>query len=361
MPSIFAIIKKSGVGVSPCQRHVLDVEDFFPNAGGDQNQGESTFEYPRPDRPIITLKPLGPDSGPSIFRYFIDGSRRIQKVAEIVVGGRFYPMLAGQVGVAVTFRDPDSNKLSPLRDYCDFPRVIALPDRLGDEIATIQKKLDSMLSLPFRVLAYDTSHIDRNPNDLAASRIMREMLDLEVDMVERLALSGRLSPSNLLVRDGPLQIRRTKATPIVFEHAIGVSKTFSTNAPVKTGSRPLDVGSLVTDLNLFDRTKCYKLDMVDKSIAFWYVRLHRKEQVPNPALDGVVKIEKIVQSYEHDQDGLDRDVLDTISRHLFEERNVTPYGSDSRWANHIYPIYLTERFLKSSLDSNIKFSGYFRE
>jgi len=190
---------------------------------------------------------------------------------------------------------------------------------------------------------------------------MREMLDLEVETVEKLAMSGRLCPSALLVRDGPLQIRKSKATPRVFEHAIGVSKTFSTNAPVKKGSRPQDVGSLVTNLDLFDRTKCYKLDMSDKSVAFWYVRLHRKEHVPNPALDGVVKVEKIVQPYEIDQDGLDRDLLDTISLYLFEERNVTPYGADSRWANHIYPIYLTERFLKSNLDSDVKFSGYFKE
>ena len=40
--------------------------------------------------------------------------------------------------------------------------------------------------------------------------------------------------------------------------------------------------------------------------------------------------------------------------HLMNERNPVCYGTDGRWANHIYPIYLTERYIKSQyLSSNL--------
>ena len=360
MPSLFALIRKSGVDVSRCQRYDLDIEDFFAFPQPDTSHSESVFELPRPDQAIQSLPPQSSDRLPTILRYFIDGSRRVQKVAEIVVGGRFFPMLAGQIGVAVTERSEADRRIRPVREFCKIRNVLALPDKLGDELADIQDRISQDFPVPFHVLPYDTSKLDRNPNDLAVIAIMTEMLDQEIDQVTAMAASGLLLPDRLLVRDGPLQFRRKLPNPSAYQHAIGISKTFSTNAPIKKGARPLDVGSLVKDLDLYDRTKCYKLEMQDKTIAFWYLRLHPRKLMPNP-LDGVIKIEKICQEREVDEDGVERDLIDVISRHVFEERNVTAYGTDRRWANHIYPVYLTERFVKASMDSDVKFSGYFKE
>lgn len=39
--------------------------------------------------------------------------------------------------------------------------------------------------------------------------------------------------------------------------------------------------------------------------------------------------------------------IDTISAHLINEAYPVCYGKDSRWANHLYPIYVTEVFCKS--------------
>ena len=47
------------------------------------------------------------------------------------------------------------------------------------------------------------------------------------------------------------------------------------------------------------------------------------------------------------ENGLPSDEVDTISANIVWERLPTCYGSDVRWANHLYPIYLTERCLKS--------------
>ena len=358
MPSIFAIIKKSGIDVSKCQRFTLEADDFVPFGQQDTSSSESVFEIPIPDTSIRSLPPTSPDRPPTILRYFIDGSRRVQKVAEIVVGGRFFPMLAGQIGVAGTERREPGNKLVPIRPYCTIKNLISLPDKLGEELDDIRRRISAEFPVPFEVVSYGNDP-ERNPNDLAVQAIMKHMLETEISTVTAIASSGLLGPDALLVRDGPLQFRRP-INKSAFQHVVGVSKSFSTNTPIKRGGKPQDVGSLVKDLDLFDRTKCYKLEMSDKTVAFWYMRIHPKSSVPNP-LDGVIKVEKIAQDDEETDGGVDRDLVDVISRHLFEERNVTPYGTDRRWANHIYPIYATERFLKASLDSELKFSGYFRE
>lgn len=44
---------------------------------------------------------------------------------------------------------------------------------------------------------------------------------------------------------------------------------------------------------------------------------------------------------------IDTDIIDMISANLIREAHPVCYGSDSRWANHLYPIYLTESFCKS--------------
>ena len=75
----------------------------------------------------------------------------------------------------------------------------------------------------------------------------------------------------------------------------------------------------------------------------------------NP-LAGVLKIEILAHGDEK-ENGLDKDRVDSLSAMIMSERNVTPYGSDTRWANHLYPIYLTESFLKSGFLSDIYFKG----
>ena len=75
----------------------------------------------------------------------------------------------------------------------------------------------------------------------------------------------------------------------------------------------------------------------------------------NP-LAGIIKVEVLANGDEQ-ENGLDRDRVDQLSALILSERNVTPYGSDNRWANHIYPIYLTELYLKSGFLSDVYFKG----
>ena len=74
------------------------------------------------------------------------------------------------------------------------------------------------------------------------------------------------------------------------------------------------------------------------------MRDKRKTLTP---FDGVVKVEKILMD-EEIKYGIDSDTIDLISANILNERNPTCYGTDKRWANHLYPVYLTETFVKSN-------------
>ena len=48
-----------------------------------------------------------------------------------------------------------------------------------------------------------------------------------------------------------------------------------------------------------------------------------------------------------------------ISANIINERNPTCYGIDRRWANHLYPVFLTETFVKSKYISSDVFLQLF--
>jgi len=50
---------------------------------------------------------------------------------------------------------------------------------------------------------------------------------------------------------------------------------------------------------------------------------------------------------EENEYGIDSDLVNMLSALLINERNPVCYGTDLRWANHLYPVYLTEKYVKS--------------
>ena len=74
--------------------------------------------------------------------------------------------------------------------------------------------------------------------------------------------------------------------------------------------------------------------------------------------NGVIKVEKILMDEEHGI-GIDSDEIDLLSATLINERTPTCYGTDKRWANHLYPVFLTESFVKSKYMSTEMFLHLF--
>jgi len=64
-------------------------------------------------------------NGTPLFKYFLDGSRRTYKVDDIAYGKRLYPIIAGQIGVAVCER-ADKHTFKPVN--LKNPLVISIPD-----------------------------------------------------------------------------------------------------------------------------------------------------------------------------------------------------------------------------------------
>ena len=149
----------------------------------------------------------------------------------------------------------------------------------------------------------------------------------------------------------------------VFQNVVGVSKSFNPNLRGVLRSKNRQIGNYLTNLRFGERTPVFVYDVEGTrrskiKIGAWYIRIHPKENLKRP-LDGVIKIEKIATTRRQCEDGFDTAMINEISKSILIERNVTCYGNDQRWPNHLYPIYLTETLLKNTFVSNDFFLNIF--
>ncbi|MHB1627260.1 MAG: hypothetical protein ACYCVB_02610, partial [Bacilli bacterium] len=208
------------------------------------------------------------------------------------------------------------------------------------------------------ILPYKTSKSDDNKfEDRATACVQDRMIEGEKKLVVELVREGKLNQNNYLIKDGSLEYRPTKEDKADkkryqtfknnYNWVIGVSKNFNPEVCEDINGKPNP--GFIADLPLYHRTPVaeYENPMLgDIKFAVWYIRLRDKKQTRTP-FDGILKVEKILVTEEEVETGIDSEQVDTLSAYLINERNPVCYGSDLRWANHIYPIYLTESFVKS--------------
>ena len=342
------------------------------NARGETNPSRNYSSLVEKSRQMIRL-------GVQYLTYFLDGSRRVFKVDDIAYGksgGRkiFYPVIAGQVGIACCRRR--NKKLVP--EKFDRRFLLALPDiadanRLSGFWAACTKKLndvDALRRLDIRfeeILRYNTSRDEKKFEDRAVAQIMSFMNKREQETVAELVRDGKLNQNNYLVKDGsleylPLDKKADKQAIRRFKNnycwVLGVSKTFNPDACLD--ARKKANHGFIAELPLHHRTPaiCFEnRDLFgDAKFAVWYIRLRDKLRTP---FDGVIKVEKMLVTEEELKYGMNSEAIDMLSALLINERNPVCYGSDLRWANHLYPIYLTEMFIKSKYISTSGFLQLF--
>jgi len=297
------------------------------------------------------------------FRLFMDGSRRTYKIADIRISSQVFPMIAGQVGVAVCKRD--NRHLS----MCSFTlqTVLAIPDRTGRDNKTpkefkayqteLQKKLNEAQNRVKidKVLLYSTAQ-NENYENKGIACIQDYMIECEKDTVNKLVQERILNDRVWLIKDGSLEYNRIydKNNPFVFsriqsnyKRVVGVSKSF--NPELIKLKKKTSASGMVADLKPYQRTPAamYQTERAEGKFAIWYVRLREARRGRGP-YDGIVKVERILTSKEECENGLDTSSVDNISAWLINERNPVCYGKDDRWANHLYPMYLTETFIKNN-------------
>ena len=342
-----------------------------------RNLGETTFH-----KTSINLKPLADQlyvlGEESLLKYFLDGSRHVFKVDDISYNKQVFPVVAGQIGVGCCRRI--NKRMQKERFYREL--VLALPNKANadgwnDEAyfaSKVSKLNDSeelkRLGLQFSaILPYATSDTSLKLESLAIGVIQDYMIEAEKRMVQELVKDKCLGQDAYLLKDGSLEYKEMRSGREDFrllqkiKHnycwVIGVSKQFNPESCLDhTGKTN---ANYIADLPVFHRTPVAKYEnrefMGDVQFGVWYIRLRDKRRTKTP-FDGVVKVEKIMMDEEIEK-GLDSDVVNLISANIINDRAPTCYGTDHRWANHLYPVFLTEAYIKSKYISTETFLQLF--
>ncbi|WP_146208694.1 hypothetical protein [Azospirillum sp. TSO22-1] len=349
------------------EKRNLDEDPYSEYSESDQRIRGKLFESPE-NRTIRTVPTTGVDEKtPSILTYFMDGSRRVFRFSDIILtDGRYFPVLAGQVGVAVLKRCEDGS-LSPMRQYVRYENILVLPNTIdGPDQQAMRDALSTSMKVQFQIADYEAGSSGGNASEdyinKGTKRILDLMHDLELGAVASMMANRDLRDDAMLVIDGSLQFRkevldRNKFPIGQLGNMVGVSKSFTPSQPVAGMKGGKHLGTILQELEFGQRTPVFKAgdDAYAKILGVWYLRIRPRQKMSSP-LAGVVKVEVLANGSETD-DGLNGDRVDHLSALILSERNVTPYGSDNRWANHLYPIHLTESYLKSGFLSDVYFKG----
>ena len=176
-------------------------------------------------------------------------------------------------------------------------------------------------------------------------------------MIFELAEAGKLSDQEYLIKDGSLEYRDDAISEIKWknlegrlQYVVGVSKSFNEDLfEVKIKSQKQSAASFISCLKVNQRTQAFLYEpqgrMTGPKFAVWYVRI-RDQRLGQSIFDGVLKVEMHLIGKEQ-QLGKNTLEINRITEALLRERNPVCYGADSRWANHIYPVFVTEKYLKS--------------
>lgn len=315
---------------------------------------------------------------PPIFTYFLDGSRRTFKVDDISYKNQVFPIIAGQIGVGCCERR--NKKLK----QCLFNKklVIALPTIASQDdwqrdvfFANLCKEINEDFYLKknkiffSEILKYSIKKgEEENLENKGIAVIQDLMIQTEIDMVIELVKNKKLNSRNYLLKDGSLEYRvdnfRNNTRELNsfknnYTYVVGVSKSFN---PVNCHDKNKKNNSnSIAELPLFHRTpvNLYTSPRLNgMKYAVWYLRIRERKYTYN-TFDGILKIEKILVNDKQQEEGLDTEEVDFITANIINERNPTCYGNDLRWANHLYPVYMTEMYIKSKYMSNTMFLNLF--
>ena len=340
--------------------------------GETDNSLKSTKDLSQYAESILSDKPL--------FTYFLDGSRRIYKIDDIEYAHRLFPIVAGQIAVACCQRvSPSEFKKTILKCFS----VLALPSiaisgqshekqYLGSLIEKINNQ-DRMVRFNVGIsdlLTYKSDLKDGEGDDYVdrgRAKIQDKMIESEKQIVDELVKKNLLNEDNYLIKDGSLQYGTASSGSFKdmatyrsnYRCVIGASKSF--NPEFSKNNKGKSNASAIAQLPLFHRTPAmrYQIDRIGEvHFSIWYVRIRKKEYTDSP-FSGILKIEKVLVTDDEIEFGLETSEIDRITANIINERNPVCYGKDQRWANHLYPVYLTESYIKSQYLSDLHFINLF--
>lgn len=308
----------------------------------------------------------------SKLKYFLDGSRHIYKTSDIIINGVVYPVVAGQIIVGCCSREGRVIGVEYPKQMFKREIVLALPDKfdidkLGPNYFKLQlDKMNEALREKYKentvqfdqLIPYNADELSSEDKNIgrdkylhrAISVIQNEMMDQEQLMVQYLCKTNLLGVDSWLVKDGTLEYKKdfsnrkdvnldiAQYTDHI-QHVIGVSKLFIAEL---LSYQEKKIGQIIAQLPPQSRTNAYIFKHDNHNYCIWYLRLRNNPRPINHFSD-VIKIEFLLL----DEKAVSSQIIDNISKHLLNEATPVCFGKDSRWGNHLYPIYLTERYCKS--------------
>lgn len=312
-----------------------------------------------------------------IFRYFLDGSRRTYKVDDIAIGKKIFPVVAGQIVVGCCERK-DRETFKPYllhhRIVLSMPTDFDIDDEnINNNFCKLYcEKVNTYLSsTPFFVnngiklhdlFLYQTDGFSEDPGkdkylNRAVAKIQNEMTDEEQIIVNKLCENNLLDDDNFLLKDGSIEynprfsnldISKWNLLRSNYKYVVGVSKSFDPELiPDFEGHK---LSKTIASLKPFQRTKVYRYESQHSKSTFavWYLRL-RNSDFRETHFSDVVKCEMVLSN---DTDQIRTSLIDLISANIIREAYPVCFGNDTRWANHLYPVYLTETYCKSHYVNN---------
>jgi len=365
MPKLIDIIREDGgLRCMPTLRRTLDEDTSFDTDDNKNknNDGPLTvpFEDPKIEYKTITVGDVLPAGNNPIFKYFLDGSRRTYHVMDVWLNNKTFPIIGAQIGVAV-INKIKSGKYRPVKGFSKNYNLIAIPDKIEDADRDIISDAikNKFKKFKFDIIKYNTKkEKDIKLLDLALAKIIGEMHKNEIKTIDEMISNDYLNENELMIVDGSLMFGHQKIEPARFKNVIGVSKTFNLSQSYGKGKKQNDIGTLVKRLNYGERTQVFKSDLNNHIIGIWYLRIRQKSKM-NSQIQGIIKIEVFASDIIEQENGINGSRVEIISKALLRERNITCYGKDSRWAQHLYPIFLAESYIKSRYTNSKSFLGAF--
>lgn len=321
--------------------------------------------------------------GKPLFRFFLDGSRKVYKVDDIQYDNKVYPVVSGQISVACCERN-----MAKDNSFDSFHHIeekvystICLPvtaNSVGVDnrvfFGNLYKKIIESPTVQNRInlqkVLYYYTKVEGNETleNKAIACIQDEMVDCEKSIVASLMSRHLLTQDRYLIKDGSIQYKAMKTGDYKelakirsnYRHVVGVSKSF--NPDLMKDKKGQSNAGEIARLPLFHRTPAFLWKPGEEwgnvNFAIWYVRIRDAKYTATP-YSGIVKIEKMLMTGAENEHGLSSDEIDLISANIINERNPVCYGNDSRWANHLYPVYMTESYCKSRFVSDQYFINLF--
>lgn len=309
------------------------------------------FESPKPTTEQIEIQESYP-SKRHLFRYFVDGSMRTTNAGHIVDNEqRYLPIFIAQIAVAATRLDEGEIRVEEYQNE----NVFFLPDTFPEEDKAeakyrVQNAAQSShwpLDLDFDCYVLEEQV---EPMEAARKKVLSRMHGMEIGLIKDLADSEKITRDNMLMIDGSLQFyNNLDRAREAFRNVVGVAKSFDLHQRIGNSRKSPHVGALVAGLEHRHRTPARKVTVPrsDLMIGAWYLRLHSAKHMAGLAVDdGVVKVELFPDGRAGEQRPLATDRCNLISRNLLALRHPTTPSTDPRWASHLYPVHLTEKYIR---------------